>query len=910
MDDTAASQQLLEEGARAGGYSQMPVGSPGGDEQEVLSLPSTPDADPVSSQKSLPSSLPSFAHKHRDEDNHPLQDEPASPPMSNASAPSTPRRIEVPDSQLAPAPASGKPAVSPLPSPEPSSFVIPASIPKAPLYKKDKKRLRAEVDATEQHASDDHEDTATGAAESSSALAPQNKRRRTKKSYATPPSTGSGSEQAGATSEQETSTMLSVPSAVEGAATTTPRLKKRKSLARKSTGQKSLSYSGDVEDGADDGELVIGRLPPVKRLKKSKPSKTTEQPTEQERDLGPSNEASEMDPMDLDAEQTPVETRSAEETGNRPLVPRRRKSMRKSAGSKAYSDQIGPDAMSHDTDFVEDKVPDNSLTKTPEGKRKKRARKSLETNQPRRRYTRKSNFNTSRAEKELNTFRDLNFDPECPSSGPFTEDQNELIRRAVRDYQQRTGLDVENLVSVIQWSDPSFDSENPKQRKDFTEEDMADFEESKAFWDEIMNSQPSLNRSRERVKVHVHAQFSNAKRGAWTIEEDEKLGQLVDEYGKSWKVIAYSMENRDPLDCLNRYKDYAQFGEGRNNGRWTAEEENLLLKALSAFIQKHEDERDAAQLSPIAEYVSAHINWGEIVEQMGKVRSRLQCRVKWDYMKAQGIEAAIIRPVYRRGRTPDPNQPVDPTPKTPKKTPKKDNAPSRPRGRPRKSEIGGDDISTKTPKKGKASWKSTGRTGEENGEEGSVPTKRRGRPRKSETGGEIADTPQHESLGTPACDNSDAEEAKEVIPRTPLQNGNAVQSVLQTPAVGLEEMRWGDKFDLVASIAEDMSISEEEDIDWHKISETLNNTWSVRVLQAALKDLLLLVEDQGRFVSTIVELASYLTEHCSEKEINQHYDPFAMEPLGEGDDTGAKGLQGKKKRKRKQVGVAKSRKRG
>jgi hypothetical protein len=913
MDDTAASQQLIDEaGARRGGHSETLPGSPGGDGPELLSLPSTPDSDHLSSPQTLPGSLPSFVRKLRLENMNALREEAASPPISSASTPSTPRRIEIPDSQPAPAPVSGSPTASPVTSPEPSSFVIPASVPKSSLYKKSRKRLRAEVDATERHVSDDYEDTATGAAEISSAPAPQNKRRRSKKSYVTPPSTGSGSEQADATSEQETSTILSIANVSGSAPTTTPHSRERKNLARKSTGQTPLSYSVDAEDSAAGDEVVADCLPPIKRLKKSKPSKTTAQPAGQQSGPELSNEAPGVDPMDLDAEQTSVKSSSAKKIGNPPLVLKRRKRIKEKAGTEVSGDQPGLVAIPQDTDFAKGVSKRPAPSGTPRGKWE---RKPLEANTPRPRFTKKSKSDTTRAQRELNTFRDLNMDPERPSSGPFTEDENELLRRAIRDYQQRNGLDVDSLVSIIQWADPTFDAENPRDRKDFTEEELEEYEESKAFWDEIMNSQPSLNRSRERVKVHVHAQFSSAKKGAWTPEEEEKLTQLVGQYGKKWKTIALFMEDRDPIDCLNRYKDYLQFGDRRNVGRWTAKEEGLLLKALTAFIQKDENKRDAAQLSPRAEYVTENITWDEVVKQMGGIRSRLQCSWKWNHMKAQGIEAANIRPVYRRGRTPDPNQPVD-------ETPKKNKTPAKPRGKQGKSEMGGDNTSTKTPKVGKASRKSTVHIDSENGVQASAPTRRRDRPCTNEAGGEKASTKKPKKASKSgkfnevAADMAHDGDIDDGIPDTPQikEAGTPASrqswSVLQTPTVGPEQMRLGDKFDLVTKIAEDISIVDEEDVDWRKLSEDLNKTWSARVLQAAVRELLATVEQQDTFISTVVEVLTQMVEEGNHAELKEHYNPFDMGSLGEGIETSAKGGQSAKKRNRRQGVGAKRRKRG
>jgi hypothetical protein len=871
MDDEAASQQLIDEGARAehaGGADSISE-----DGQQVLSLPSTPDADP--SQQTLPSSMPSAALKRSRDNEKALRNEPVPPPIADESASLTPRRIEVPDSQLAPAPS--RLSNSPSATTAQSSFAVPASAqegstPKS-TYKKGKKRIRAEVDPNnilpEQHTSNDQEDTFVGAADTS----PQKKRRRSRKTYATPPATETGSEQATVTSEQDNSTSLSAAHVVEGLTSS----RKRKNLARKSPGRKPPSDSVEDDVVAAGDEPIVGRKSLIKRLKKAKPSRSTKKPTTPESESEPLDEAPKMDLVNLNVNQTPVETSSAEaerlEAAASPLVPKKPRSTRKKPDYEVPTAQTCPDATQNDIDPVEDQVSNVSPSKnTPKQKRKLKPKRAP-SGTPQRSYARKSRLDISKAERELNTFRDLRFDSELPTSGDFTDDENELLRRAVRDYHQRKGLDTESLVSIIQWADPSCDPVNARPRKDWAEQDFEYEEESKEFWDEVTNTQPILKRTREIIKRHVQAQFSTHKSGAWTEDEDKQLKKLVEAYPKKWKIISLSMGNRSAHDCLNRWKDYVQFGDSRNNGTWTAKEEALLLDALSTFIQRDEEQRDAANLPSLAEYSTADIKWSEILKLMGFVRNRPQCTAKWTAMKEKGDASAMIRPNYRRGRTPDPNRIVEPTPKKRKAEP--------------------------TPKKTKAPRKSNAHTGSGDDNEVGDSTKRRRKSRKSETGGDDTKKRRQSKRSQEVAANTAHNEGiEEEIPETPRQERNAAtprseqpRSVLQTPktpTLEVAQMRWGDKFDLLEAIATDTPRVTEEDIDWQHISTSMQNNWSVRVLQAALKELLTLVPEQETFIFTVLAAMEYLVLEIDHDELKEHYDPFDVDVLGEEDGTSIK----------------------
>ena len=59
-----------------------------------------------------------------------------------------------------------------------------------------------------------------------------------------------------------------------------------------------------------------------------------------------------------------------------------------------------------------------------------------------------------------------------------------------------------------------------------------------------------------QIDYHQGSQDRSAlKKRWWTQEEDEKLKQLVDEYGaRNWKRIASFFDDRTDVQCLHRWQ--------------------------------------------------------------------------------------------------------------------------------------------------------------------------------------------------------------------------------------------------------------------------------------------------------------------------------------------------------------------
>lgn len=71
----------------------------------------------------------------------------------------------------------------------------------------------------------------------------------------------------------------------------------------------------------------------------------------------------------------------------------------------------------------------------------------------------------------------------------------------------------------------------------------------------------------------------------WTKEEDNKLRQLVNKFGdKNWRILANSMENRNPRQCRERWNYY--LNPNLKVGDWTPEEDNLILQKKKELGRK------------------------------------------------------------------------------------------------------------------------------------------------------------------------------------------------------------------------------------------------------------------------------------------------------------------------------------
>jgi hypothetical protein len=466
----------------------------------------------------------------------------------------------------------------------------------------------------------------------------------------------------------------------------------------------------------------------------------------------------------------------------------------------------------------------------------------------------------SSVERALNMNHDLNVPPVLRREGEFSKDEEELIRRAIKDYRDRKGLENSELVDVIQWTTDDVDRTNVHNKSDWTPREKEDASESAEFWAEMKLI--NLTRKFDIIRRHIRTQYHQYKSGGWTDEEDEQLRNLHELYPTRWKFISTSMGDRSMHDCQNRWRDYLQYGNKRNVATWSKDEEELLVRAVNTVAQRDEDARAEAGRPPLDEYTGKDISWPQVSREMGGIRSRIQASVKWSGMKNRSNPPRIQLEYKPRKEV---VQSVTPTPKK--------------RGRPRKES--GQPSVTPTPRK-------------------------RGRPRKSEIGGEEQPKKrrkQEESQGAA----SDSAQEEEVKPGEESQSEvpDPVQEKEVQPE-SVDSMLWGDKFDLLLAIA-DRRDDSQEDIDWDDIAKAQNHPWSTETLRTALQGLIQLARDSGKdvdeedFPGTIDDIIDFISsEHAGELE--EHYDPEKVAPKDDvqtGNSLAATPLSLKKKKKQR-----------
>jgi hypothetical protein len=396
-------------------------------------------------------------------------------------------------------------------------------------------------------------------------------------------------------------------------------------------------------------------------------------------------------------------------------------------GEKEDEDNILREPISNDDEAKDPGPPSDDDHSDSEEKRKKNRKRGRSSGKPAKKatprrgsgkftYVRKTPLTGTAAERALDADHQLKHPPDLRSKGDFSQDEEELIRRAIKDYQQRKGLEVSELVEIIQWNphDPGFNRGDGTVagKNDWTPQDVDDARESAEFWDEIKHV--NTKRSLDRIKRHIRQTYHQFKSGSWTDEEDERLKDLYSMHPNKWKVISVGMGDRSMHDCQNRWRDYLQYGDKLKSSRWDPEEEELFIRAITTVTQRDEDHRAEAGLPPLDEYRIQHINWQQVSREMDNTRSRIQVVQKW-----RNLQNRDPPPHIQVEHKPRKEKPASSEPTLTEPTPRK-------RGRPRKSE----GASSKT--RSSKSQQVVENSDEEERHTSPLP-KKVGRPKKSES---------------------------------------------------------------------------------------------------------------------------------------------------------------------------------
>ena len=131
------------------------------------------------------------------------------------------------------------------------------------------------------------------------------------------------------------------------------------------------------------------------------------------------------------------------------------------------------------------------------------------------------------------------------------------------------------------------------------------------------------------------------KRAAWAPEDDEELIAVHARLGNKWTEIG-SLLNRLPDDCRDRWRYVLVCGTNINYGKWTLEEEQLLMQIVDEALNELRAARQERALQsggqkdeePLDEAAELNLlDWQVVSDRMGLRRGRRQCSEKYKVLQ-------------------------------------------------------------------------------------------------------------------------------------------------------------------------------------------------------------------------------------------------------------------------------------
>ena len=142
---------------------------------------------------------------------------------------------------------------------------------------------------------------------------------------------------------------------------------------------------------------------------------------------------------------------------------------------------------------------------------------------------------------------------------------------------------------------------------------------------QVIASQLGTNRTAIQCFMMYQRKLNpNFLKGKWTPEEDEQLMAAIKIYGtQNWQAVAQLIDGRTGQQCLHRYEK--AINPEIKRGRWASDEDDLLKKAVSPFLD------------------SQRINWSAVQKSIPG-RTDVQCRERWVNVLDPSISAAPFTP--------------------------------------------------------------------------------------------------------------------------------------------------------------------------------------------------------------------------------------------------------------------------
>ncbi|CAG8523240.1 3013_t:CDS:10 [Diversispora eburnea] len=141
--------------------------------------------------------------------------------------------------------------------------------------------------------------------------------------------------------------------------------------------------------------------------------------------------------------------------------------------------------------------------------------------------------------------------------GKFTAEEDRKVKQALNDYKTLHNLDDDGIRDLI------YGRNNTEHKK---------------FWTSIATQIGT--RPIRTLALHVQRKYHPFNyTGTWSPEEDEELNRLVSIYHHDWTTIGYQMD-RTGQQCRDRWRDYVEYQNEKQLGKWSNEEEEKLTNII------------------------------------------------------------------------------------------------------------------------------------------------------------------------------------------------------------------------------------------------------------------------------------------------------------------------------------------
>ncbi|TKA83100.1 hypothetical protein B0A55_00864 [Friedmanniomyces simplex] len=149
---------------------------------------------------------------------------------------------------------------------------------------------------------------------------------------------------------------------------------------------------------------------------------------------------------------------------------------------------------------------------------------------------------------------------------------------------------------------------------------------------ELKNALP--NRTTAAIRKFCQRRYFPKTSGPWTKEEDEMLLRAHAEHGDRWMSVSDLVGGRTGQQCRDRYRDHLQYGEEKETGPWSQDEEAKLVRVVSECVEQiRQANIDKGDLVNEVEELEKLVAWNVVSDKFGGQRSRKRCMEKWQQLR-------------------------------------------------------------------------------------------------------------------------------------------------------------------------------------------------------------------------------------------------------------------------------------